>query len=562
MKENSGRVHWFEGHGKGDDITTKRRPTYTLQSAISEGKVMEALIAVNDEVMPDVPFRENFIPLRPKHIEFAAVLQVFLIYMLLPFTWRFKGQEMQYFLFEIETYSSKSRLSGRCHGTGIGHFVKKIGSKFDPVFPFAIWSSLLIWWTCENQIPLCLIVIAPALLLCDALVATSGLLWKDNEKRTCRLRRIHSLKGELIFDDLPASDWQKPTNSGLLPSYVLAMRKGRVSPILLLKQLSYGMTLEGRFAWRTNPVARCFELSQNLDIYIIFVLDLVFKVVLIALPCLTIDKLEPCFGTIFCYLIYALSIVVPGTGLSLMLNCSQIIRDELNHQTECLRMLGSMLSVPRKWEWLPKVRHDEYSDMLAWAEIYEYLEETPRSSFPFVLGVVGASCLFLYGASLVVTVFVLTLNGANKQNLPVIALTMWIFPFVLVYFVVVSIIGMRVNSQRKRLMQQLGLLVMDQQKFYGHTHLSLESSNVGDEDVPHLDERGLQSFKRVIDFTSSSVYRWEAVSYASSLMGIKLDMRNITAILTGCVSMMGYVVKNLSPGLREDICSLFGMFHV
>lgn len=124
-------------------------------------------------------------------------------------------------------------------------------------------------------------------------------------------------------------------------------------------------------------------------------------------------------------------------------------------------------------------------------------------------------------------------------------------------------------------MQQLGLLVMAQQKFYGYAHLSLESStvkaedvrdlessHVAAEDVPDLDEQSLQIFKRVMDFTSSSVFRWEAVSYASSLMGIKMDLRNMSAILTGCVSMMGYVVKHLSPGLREDICSLFERLHV
>jgi len=299
-----------------------------------------------------------------------------------------------------------------------------------------------------------------------------------------------------------------------------------------------------------------------LDVYLIFGFEMLFKAGLIVLPALTSQRwLTPCFGTIFCYVVYAVSIVLPGAGLSVMVNCSQIIRDELVHQTECLRMLGTMLAGPRKWEWLPKLRYDKYSDMLAWAEMYEYLEETPAHTFPFVLGVVGTTLLFVYCAALLVIVFLMTLQGSSSDHLPVVALAVWVFPFGTGYLLIVSIAGIRVNAQRKKLMRQLGLLVLSQRKFYAHIQSKLESSNVTTvttDDVPDLKEQGgLLNFKHIMEFTSNCVYRWETGSYGSSLLGLQMDVKNLCAILTAIGSMMAYVVKNLGPGLEHDFCLLF-----
>jgi len=196
--------------------------------------------------------------------------------------------------------------------------------------------------------------------------------------------------------------------------------------------------------------------------------------------------------------------------------------------------------------------------MLAWSEIYEYVEHTPTTTLPFVLALVGTNALILYFASLLVTMFSLTImDGKSELSIPVslIALTLWIVPFVAYALLCTICAGIRVNYERKHLMQQLSLLVMCQQKCFGHmqSNKSRASRVLLDMD---LEQGQSPNFKDTAEFTRICVERWEGENYKSSLLGLSIDAKNTIAVLVTSGSMISYVIQrlHLSSSFQTELC--------
>lgn len=532
-----------------------------VESAMSERRILEDYTGIDESVQPATG--DDFTPIRTRHIDFVLKFQGFVLYLLLPFTWSCGGKTMHFRLTQLATFSRKTRLtSSSVSITYIVGFLTKVTI----FFPLAVLLSIIVFIVTKPAFPMSLFLVPPALLLCESFVAVTGLVWKDNEIRMCRLRRIRSLTDMFDFEPQYEADWVPPPHSGLLEDYVCSMREGHVAPMELLKQILYGVRYSRRFTFKRQPLAWACESIQFFDAPCLFVCKLIFRVGLTVLPVVTMRNITYDFGTLFCFFVYAVSVWLPNTGLDVLLDCTQVLRDELVHQRACLHMLGSMLSAPRKWEWLPKLRYDRNSDLLAWAEIYEYVEYTPSSTLPFVLASVGTNALIVYFASLLVTVFSLTIMQGESDQMSstfvsLIALSLWAVPFVAHAILSTVFAGMHVNTERKHLMEQLSLLVMCQHKCISHIQSRVSRASHVWQDLS-LEQGQLQNFKDTAEFTRICVERWEGGNCTSSLLGISIDARNITAILVTSGSMFSYVIHrlHLSSRFQKEFCLLLVEF--
>jgi len=320
-----------------------------------------------------------------------------------------------------------------------------------------------------------------------------------------------------------------------------------VSPVDVLRQIAHhGINYPLRFKWYKEPLPWLYEISPTFALQLLAVLREILRLGLAFLPWMTVDIRTSWRGTFFCYFVFVFALYVPNTSVPLMMASVKIVRDELFDQARCIRMMQSMLAAPRKWEMLPRVRYNVRSDLLAWFELYEYIEETHRTTFHFVLAQVGVIGLLVYVTVLILVLFALTVFDIenSRNHVSFLALVLWTLPFMAVATLSTISAGIHLNNERARLMKQLSLLIMCQQKCFEQTQSCCDQP---------------RDFEAAMSFTLHCVERMEVMAKGNSkVLGMRIDVKTAFAVVMAGCSMLGYVfnTSNLAIAFKKEFCSL------
>lgn len=496
---------------------------------------------------------KDFVPGHASLVDPLVAVHGVFLYVFLPFTWYCGGDSLQQSLSQLSFFKTTHSLMR----TGF-HQNHRIG-KTTLCFPPLVVTSLIVGYGDPDcTFPLSLLLWAPSLLLINSLVGACGLVYKGDHMRKNRFRRIKAMKEPLTFEFLWKLDTEVPTGSNLSDNYVEALSRGNILPADLLHQIAAsGITYPPRFKW-WETLPWMYERSGTFAIYAMYAGRQIFKIGVTLIPLLTINFAQASCGTFFCCIVFIFSVHVPHTSLRSVIDCLAVVRNELLHQATRIRLMQSMLASPRKWELLPRVRYNARSDLLAWFELHEYIEETHRTTFHFVLAQVGVIGVMIYIIALVTLLFIRTVldEGSVQIHVAFFCLVAWISPFAGLATVNTILAGLSLNHEKDKLAKQLSFLVICQHKCVEYlTQIAqLDASHAKHEDFGEdCDIEG------AVRLTSHIVSRMELVAADNGkVLGVAIDLKTTVAVVMMGCSMLGYVCNTslLGAAFEGEFCKI------
>lgn len=420
---------------------------------------------------------------------------------------------------------------------------------------------------------------------CLKYIMPLGLRWKSDNSRALKLKRLRMLGVD--SDPMKFPPWSKKIgrlSSMLEHDYVAVLKRSQgVQPAdvgnLFMSSAGVRLPPEPGLDWFIHTVSEIFS-----KISVAFVYFMLFVIVMIP------NFFRPPTGNNFtvwdfpngrrgwfCYSVYILSLIYPGVGFRFLLDGIKVQRKYMWKHYMSVDALTSMLQGKRAYtRCVPEVRLDTPSDMLAWLELNELVQELYSLHPVRLLGDTATSYTMFLVISLAGWLFYYAVQSSTDELEAHTVLIVMLFCFItstILELVRVMWAGFNTNLALSRRVKQLNST--QQAAFMMITHAKhnemviTSKMEVGDEDylLKTAGDEGKtkwQELKESAQLAKDSYEHMRELKVRIKFLGyITLDAKSVLSLVAFFATTMGKVLgsESVQISMTHIIGIITNPFH-
>jgi len=262
----------------------------------------------------------------------------------------------------------------------------------------------------------------------------------------------------------------------------------------------------------------------------------------------------------FCYSVFLLSMILPNSGLRLILFCVSMVREDLWRVYRTTTSLNTMLLGERAagLRLLPNVRYYSHGDLLAWIELSELLS---RSKSHYRLPVETGTGVVILVVLISVANMIFYMFVCSKKDLKLHAMLMsfflWGIPFLALELTRAMWAGVCVNKARDANLKALQRLVLGQQLLRGHL-AEIVAGHELDEIEGHQGLNPINACELTHRYLQGQ--RLAASDNVFRLLGLPLEVTTLIPLGTTVWSVLGIAAQKAHHGLQWALEDVFCEF--